>query len=72
MKNIVLAVVAGAGILLAASLQASAMPANGAAIVNIGPQVDSVINVATKKRHRCRPDYTRDRNGYCRFNTHTL
>jgi hypothetical protein len=68
MKKVVLAVVAGAGILLAASLQASAMPANGAAIANIGPQVDSVINVATKKK-RCRPDYKRDRNGYCRYNT---
>jgi hypothetical protein len=72
MKNIVLAMATGAGILLAASMQASAMPANGAAIANIGQQVDSVINVATKKRHRCRPDYKRDRNGYCRFNTDTL
>jgi hypothetical protein len=50
----------------------SAMPASGAAIANIGPQVDSVINVATKRRHRCLPDYKRNRNGYCRFNTNTL
>jgi hypothetical protein len=72
MKNVVLAVVAGAGILLAASLQASATPASGAAIANIASQVDSVINVARKRRHRCLPDYKRDRNGYCRFNANTL
>jgi hypothetical protein len=70
MKTIVLAVVVGAGILLVTSLQASATSANGATIAAIGQQVDPVINVA-RKRH-CRPDYTRDRNGYCRFNTHTL
>jgi hypothetical protein len=70
MKTIVLAIVAGAGILLITSLQASATPANGAAIAAIGQQVDPVVNVARKRR--CRPDYTRNRNGYCRFNTHTL
>ncbi len=70
MKIIVSALLAGAGILLVTSLQASATPADGAAIAAIGQQVDTVINVARKRR--CRPDYTRDRNGYCRFNTHTL
>ena len=70
MKTIVSAMLAGAGILLVTSLQASATPANGAAIAAIGQQVYTVINVARKRR--CRPDYTRDRNGYCRFNTHTL
>jgi hypothetical protein len=72
MKTIVLAMVAGAGTLLITSLQAPATPADGAAIATIGRQVNPVTNVATKKGHRCRPDYTRDRNGYCRFNTHTL
>ena len=70
MKIIVSAMLAGAGILLVTSLQASATPADGATIAAIGQQVDTVINVARKRR--CRPDYTRDRNGYCRFNTHTL
>jgi hypothetical protein len=70
MKIIVLAMLAGAAIVLATSLQAAATPANGAAIATIGQQVDLVIDVARKRR--CRPDYTRDRNGYCRFNTHTL
>jgi hypothetical protein len=70
MKIIVLAMLAGAAIVLVTSLQAAATPANGAAIATIGQQVDLVIDVARKRR--CRPDYTRDRNGYCRFNTHTL
>ncbi len=73
MKTIVFAMVAGVGTLLVTSLQASATPANGVVIANIGQQIDPVINVANKrKRGRCRPDYTRDRNGYCRFNTNTL
>jgi hypothetical protein len=72
MKTIVLAMVAGAGTLLITSSQAPATPAEGAAIAIIGQQVNPVTDVATKKRYRCRPDYTRDRNGYCRFNTHTL
>jgi hypothetical protein len=73
MKAIVFAMVAGAGIFLATSSQASATAANGAVFANIGHQIDPVINVATKKkRGRCRPDYKRDRNGYCRFNTNTL
>jgi hypothetical protein len=46
----VLVVIAAAGILLAASLDASAFPANGAAIANIGLQVDPLINVKHKKK----------------------
>jgi hypothetical protein len=65
MKTIVLAMIAGAGILSVASLQASAAPANGAAIANMGQQVDTVINVAKKKKGRCPPDQKRDRAGYC-------
>ena len=66
MKSIVLAMVAGAGMLLATSLGASATPANGAAIANIGQQVDAVINVAKKKaKGRCPADQKRDRAGYC-------
>ena len=69
MKNIVLAVVAGAGILLVPALQATAAPANGAAIVNGQQQVDSVITTASKKK-RCRADFIRDRAGYCVPNPH--
>jgi hypothetical protein len=67
MKTIVLAMVAGAGMLLATSLGASATPANGAAIANIGQQVDTVINVAKKKKAKgaCPADQKRDRAGYC-------
>jgi hypothetical protein len=65
MKSIVLAMVAGAGILLVPSLQASANPANGAAIANVGQQVDSVIVAKSKKRTRCPADQQRDRFGYC-------
>ncbi len=49
MRGFVLATVVGAGILLAASLEASAVPANGAAIAGIGQQVNSVINA--RKQH---------------------
>jgi hypothetical protein len=66
MKTIVLAMIAGAGILSVASLQASATPANGAAIANIGQQVDTVITVAKKKKKGpCPADQKRDRFGYC-------
>jgi hypothetical protein len=65
MKTIVLAIVAGAGTLLVTSLQASAMPVNGAAIAHIGQQVDPVLNAARKKTKRCLPDQKRDRFGYC-------
>jgi hypothetical protein len=65
MRTIVLAMVAGAGILLVTSLEASAIPANGPAIANIGQQVDAVINAARKKTKRCRADSKRDRFGYC-------
>jgi hypothetical protein len=63
MKTLVLAMVAGAAMLSLSSLQASAAPANGAAIANVGKQVDTVITV--KKRKRCPPDQKRDRSGYC-------
>jgi uncharacterized low-complexity protein len=66
MKTIVLAMIAGAGILSVASLQASAAPASGAAIANIGQQVDTVIVAKSKKkRGRCPADQKRDRAGYC-------
>jgi len=66
MKTIVVAMLAGAGILLVPALQASAAPANGAAIANIGQQVAPVIDVVVKKKKgRCRPDQKRDRFGYC-------
>jgi hypothetical protein len=48
----VLVVFAAAGILLAASLDASAAPVNGAVIARIGQQVDPVTNVATKKKKK--------------------
>jgi glycerate kinase len=81
MRGFVLATVVGAGILLAASLEASAVPANGVAIARIGQQVDSVINarkqhvdsatnarkrqVAPNVNNRCFGAQTRDRYGYC-------
>jgi hypothetical protein len=61
MRTFVLGMVAAAGILLVASLEASAVPANGAAIARIGQQVDSVINV----RKRCFGAQRRDRFGRC-------
>jgi hypothetical protein len=70
MKSIVIALAAGAGILLVPALQASAAPANGAAIVNGQQQVDTVITVASKKYKRCRADFIRDRAGYCVPNPH--
>jgi hypothetical protein len=70
MRALVLATVVGAGILLVASWEASAVPANGAAIARIGQQVDSVINVRKrqvdpKANSRCFGAQTRDRYGYC-------
>jgi hypothetical protein len=70
MKSIVIALAAGAGILLVPALQASAAPANGAAIVNGQQQVESVITTAGKKYKRCRADFIRDRAGYCVPNPH--
>jgi hypothetical protein len=56
MKTIVLAIVAGAGILLITSLQASATPANGAAIaeraqVNLA-EVKSLPEICKAPRQR--------------------
>jgi hypothetical protein len=71
MKTIVVTMLVGAGILLVPALQASAAPANGAAIANIEQQVAPVINVATKKKKKknntgpCPADQKRDRFGYC-------
>jgi hypothetical protein len=71
MKTIALAMLAGAGVLLVTSLEASAVPANGGAIANIGQQVDPVINTGKKnKTGRCRADFIRDRAGYCVPNPH--
>jgi hypothetical protein len=64
MKTMVLAMVAGAAMLSLSSLQASAAPANGAAIAKVGQQVDTVI-VVKKKKGRCPADQKRDRFGYC-------
>ena len=50
MKATLLAVVAAAAVSLTAISHASATPADGAAIAGIGYQVDSAINVATKKK----------------------
>jgi hypothetical protein len=49
MRTFVLAAAVGAGFVLAASLEASAVPANGAAIAHIGQQVESVINVRKQR-----------------------
>jgi hypothetical protein len=50
MKMTLLAVVAAAAVSLTVTSHASATPADGAAIARIGHQVDSAINVATKKK----------------------
>jgi hypothetical protein len=50
MKTMILAAVAAAGMLSAASLTATAMPVDGAAIARISQQVDATITVATKKK----------------------
>jgi hypothetical protein len=49
------------GCLLVAASEASAMPANGTAIIQAAQQTDSTITV----RRRCYPGYHRDRYGYC-------
>jgi hypothetical protein len=56
MRTIVLAMVAGVGILLVTSLQASAIPANGAAIVHLGKQVDPLINAKKTKKAQAQTD----------------
>jgi hypothetical protein len=61
MRTLALALVAAAGFLLVASSNASATPANGAAIVRAAQETDSVTTV----RRRCYPGYVRDRYGYC-------
>ena len=71
MKGIIFALAAGAGILLVPTLQASATPANGAAIATAGQQVETVITASSKsKTKRCRADFKRDRAGYCVPNPH--
>jgi hypothetical protein len=57
----IVAATAAVGVLLFPSLEASAMPANGAAIAHAAQQVDTVITV----RRRCPPGQARDRFGYC-------
>ena len=64
MRIFVLAMVAAAGATLVTSLEASAVPANGAAIARVGQQVDSVID-ARNVRKRCYGAQRRDRYGYC-------
>jgi hypothetical protein len=69
MRTFVLAMVAGAGILLGTSLEASAVPANGAAIARVGQQVDTVINARKQAdinaKKKCFGAQMRDRYGYC-------
>jgi hypothetical protein len=75
MRTILLAIVVVAGIPVVAASQASAMPAEGAAIAGIAQQVDPVISVATKKGKKaqaqakapCPADQERsNRTGNCR------
>jgi hypothetical protein len=49
MKFTLLAVFAASAVSMTLAPQASAIPADGAAIARIGQQVDSAINIATKK-----------------------
>jgi len=70
MRIFVLAMVAAAGILSVTSVEASAVPANGAAMARIGQQVDSVITtkkeqVDTNTKKPCFGSQVRDRYGYC-------
>jgi hypothetical protein len=65
MKSIVINLVAAAGMLFVPALQASAAPANGAAIIKGQQQISAAVPVASKKRGRCRADFIRDRAGYC-------
>ena len=62
MRTLALALAAVTGWLLFAASDASAIPANGAAIVRAAQQTDSVITV----RPRCPPGQVRDSHGYCR------
>ena len=57
----IVAATAAAGVLLVISSEASAMPANGAAIVRAAQQVNSVIAA----RKRCPNGQVRDSHGYC-------
>jgi hypothetical protein len=50
MKMTLLALVAASIVSLAMASHASATPADGAAIVHLGQQIDPTINVATKKK----------------------
>jgi hypothetical protein len=50
MKMTLLALVTASAVSLTLAAQASATPADGAAIARIGHQVDPAINVATKKK----------------------
>jgi hypothetical protein len=76
MRIAILAALAGFGVLSATSLEAFAIPADGASIANIGRQVDPVVNTATKKKKAqtqseakpsaCAADQTRsNRTGNC-------
>jgi hypothetical protein len=76
MRAIVLTMVVVAGVPLAVATQASAMPAQGAAIAGISHEVAPAMNVATKKSKKaaqaankgaCPADQVRsNRTGYCR------
>jgi hypothetical protein len=61
MRTLALILAAVTGCLLFASSNASAIPANGAAIVRAAQQTDSVIAA----RKRCPPGQRRDSHGYC-------
>jgi hypothetical protein len=61
MRNLIFALAAVTGCLLFVASDASAIPANGAAIVRAAQQTDSVIAV----RKRCPPGQRRDSHGYC-------
>jgi hypothetical protein len=52
MKMTLLALVAASAVSLTLAWNASATPADGAAIPRIGQQVDPAINVATKKKKK--------------------
>jgi hypothetical protein len=61
MRTLAFALAAVTGCLVVAVSDASAMPANGAAIVHAAQQTDSVVAV----RKRCPPGQRRDSHGYC-------
>jgi hypothetical protein len=62
MRALALVLTAATGVLLVPSSNASATPANGAAIARAAQQTDSVITV----RPRCPNGQVRDSHGYCR------